>query len=237
MPGGGSVDTSMIQGQVDQANRYAGEAAQMGQQNFQTGQGLFSQFEQPTLTALLNLVGLGQGGGYQYTDPLLNQLMQPSLQTGQQAAGAAQRSLRSSGLGPVATMTGQQQIDLTRMGNAQTAALTQVQTAIQQLLQGGQQGTNMMTQAPSALTGAGQVALGGGQLENQIAQLQYQAQRQNNMGLLTGLQGIGQIAGMFGGMGAFGQFGAFGAGAGAAGGGASAIEATGSTLPLMMAMF
>src|SRR5512140_2549865 len=190
MSKGGGVDTSGMEGAAVQERQLAQQAAALAGQNWTQGQGMYTGYEKPVLDQYLKILGLGPGGQSQYTDPALNMLMQPVLQQGSQAADAAKKNLMSSGLGPVATATGAQQIDLAKMANTQSGALQQVMTMLGQLVGAGQQGTNLQASAPGQIVGAASAVGQSGQLEGMIAQMQYKAQQDQNMGLSQGLQGI-----------------------------------------------
>lgn len=223
MSKGGGVDTSGVSRQVGLMDQFAQQAAAMGLTNYETGVGLQKAYGDPTWQALLQMSGYGPGGAGQYVDPALAKFMQPVYQQGQQAAGAATRDLMGMGLGPIATQTAKQQIDLQRMANTQQGALALQQWVAQQLGQVGTQGLTMQGQAPSALLGAGQVAGQAGSLESQMVQQQVEAQAAGNLGLASIFKTIGTLGGLaLGGPlgGAAGGFlgGLFGGGGGAGAG-------------------
>jgi hypothetical protein len=187
------------------------------------GKGMYQQYEDPILQEYMKILGLGPGGGGAgYTNPAMSKMMQAPLQEGQQAAGAASRNLKNMGLGPVATQTGQQQIDLSRMSNAQSAAFKNIQTMITQALTAGGQGTGMMGTGMGALgTAGGQLGQAAGQFGSaasgfgQIAELEAKAAAANNFSLASGLKAIAGIAGTIGGFFIGGPAGAAMGGAGA----------------------
>lgn len=233
MSKGGGVDTSGVSRQVGLMDQFAQQAAAMGLTNYETGVGLQKAYGDPTWQALLQMSGYGPGGAGQYVDPALAKFMQPVYQQGQQAAGAATRDLMGMGLGPIATQTAKQQIDLQRMANTQQGALALQQWVAQQLGQVGTQGLTMQGQAPSALLGAGSLAGQAGSLESQMVQQQLAAQQQGNLGLAGIFNTIGSLAGL----GIMGNFGAFGGGGtgwignmfGGGGGGGYDVGGYGST--------
>ena len=188
---GGNIDTGGMQASALDMQKLASQAGQMGQTNFQTGQQLLG-YETPVLDMFQKLVA----NPGQYTDPNFNVMMGLPLQQGQQAATAATKNLDNMGLGPIATQTGKEQIDLTKMANAQTGALQNLQTMFTALLGAGQQGSTMMGQAPGALGQAGQLDASAGGIYSNVAKLQAQAAQQNSMSLSQGLAGIGSIAGL-----------------------------------------
>lgn len=218
---GGSVDTGPMRAAAQAALGYGAEAASMGRELYQQGRDIWSTYGSPTYNALLQMAGWGPGGGGQYISPLQSKFMQAPMLAGQQAAGAASRSLKNMGLGPVATQVGQQQIDLSRMANIETSAAQLQQWVAQQLGAAGTTGLSLASQQPSTILGAGNVALGAGGIEAQIAQMQMQAAAANNLGL----SGIFKTIGTLGGLALGGPFGGamggalFGGGGGSSGGG------------------
>jgi hypothetical protein len=222
---GGSIDTGGITGAAQGMQGFANDANQLAHQNYNVGQQLVGDYEIP----LLNLYKKLLLNPSQYTDPNFNVMMGLPLQQGQQAATAATKNLTNMGLGPIATQTGKQQIDLTKMGNAQTGALQNLQQMFTALLGAGQQGTNMMSQVPGQVTQAGSLYGQSGQLYGQLAKLQADAQKSQNQGLFQGLAGIGSIAGMLGGSLLGGPVGgAIGGAVGSKGAGAGGAAADGT---------
>lgn len=213
--GGSSVDTGGMQQAANTQLQYGDLIRQMAETNYNQGQQMYTAYEKPVLNMFKKLINEPAT----FTDPTMNLLMQLPLQQGSQAADAAKKKLLTSGLGPGAMATGMQQIDLSKMANAQTGALQQVQSMIQSLIGAGQQGTALQAGAPGQMGGAVSAVGQAGGLQAQIANLQASAAAQKSQGLFQGLTGIGQIAGLFGGMGPFGQLGAFGGGFGGGGGG------------------
>ena len=196
--GSSKVDTSGVNAAASQEEQLAQQAAGLAQQNYNQGLGMYTGYEKPVLDQYLQILGLGPGGTSTYTDPALNQMMQPALQQGQQAATAAKKNLMNSGLGPVATATGAQQIDRSTMSNVQSGVLSQLQTMMQQLIGAGQQGTAMQTSAPGQITGAASAVGQAGSLEAQMASLEAQAAQTQNQGLSSGLSGLGTLFGLLG---------------------------------------
>lgn len=245
--GGYDVDTSGMQasankamGLSDQEAALAGEAAQMARQNYAQGQGMYTMYKDPIMREYLKIVGLGAGAGSpESTNPLLSKLLGSTNFESNQAATAATKNLQNMNLGPIAQMTGKQNIDLTKMSNIQTGVMKNIQYMLDQLSKTGDEGLAMQTGAPAAMIGAagatgqaGQVALGAGTMESTIAKLQADAARSNNFTLMQGLQAIGSIGTLIGsGFGATtgaGQIFGKGGGGGAAGA-ASSMGSSGSS--------
>ena len=238
--GGSSPNTGPQMGAINRQMALAEEQAAtarrmaaMGEQNFAKGWGMYDQYEDPILKEYTKILGTAPGGeSQQYTNPLMSKLMQAPLQAGQSAAGAASRSLKNMGLGPVATQTGQQQIDLGRMANVQSAAFANVQKMIDQMMTAGGQGLNLAGAAPATIGGSGAL-LGGasghmgdaGQGLGQIAATEYKAQQANQISfgsLLKSITSLGTALGSgFGATSGVGQIFGKGGGTAAAGGGSS----------------
>jgi hypothetical protein len=224
--GGGNIDTSGITGAAQGMQGFANQANQLAQQNYATGTNLLG-YETPLLDLYKKLL-LNPS---QYTDPNFNVMMGLPLQQGQEAATAAKKNLLNQNLGPGMQATGMQQIDLTRMSNAQTGALQNLQQMFTALMGAGQQGTSLMSQAPGQVTQAGQLFGQSGNLYADVAKLQYATGLQNNQGFQNAINDISSIGGLLGsGFGAtkgigqiFGKGG--GAGGGAAGGGTAGLSA------------
>ena len=221
-----SVDTSAISNAAQQETALANQAAQLAQQNYALGQGMYTGYEQPVLNEYMNILGLGSQGqqAQQFLNPALSQLAQPGLQAGQQAETAAVKNLMNSSLGPGQMQTAKTQLDLSKMGNVQNTILSQLQPMLQQLIGAGQQGTALMGQAPGQVTGAAQAVGQAGSLDATIAQLQAQAAMANNLSTQQGLGSLSTLFGMLGaggigqGVNALGSFGGKGGSAGAGSG-------------------
>lgn len=197
MSKGGGIDTGPARAAFGSALQNANIGSAWGQNLANIGTGMYSKYGEPTLDLLKQMLMGATGQGGQYIDPALNMLMQQPMLAGQQAAGAATRNVQNMGLGPIATQTAKQQIDLQRMAGTQQGALTAVQQAIQQLISGGQLGLSTAQAGVQDILGAGQLDISAGSGFAGLNRLEADAQRSGNLGLFAGLQGIGSIAGLF----------------------------------------